>query len=367
MTIRDWTATELLSTAFFVLTAVLLLYASSAAPVLTRRLAAIAAIMSIAVADYFLLASYRGESALAFDRPGPTKRSGSAGRGYFQFDDEGDGSGSVGDAGGASAGSGGNGIVLASWSSAADEKVLRALDRRFNDCPGCPEMIVIRPGYFRMGATPDDAAATDAERPARMIGFGSPYAIGRTEVTIAQYASFVTATGHAAPACPEAAHDKESTLPVTCVSWRDADAYARWLAHRTGKPFRLPSEAEWEYAARAGAPGLYATGERLPRASANIGRPDGLTVPVGSYPPNAFGVADMHGNAAELVADCWTGSPSSLPGNGRPYVSASCTSRVVRDAHAGELAMMTRLSARRPIAPDIGRPGVGFRLARDLK
>jgi formylglycine-generating enzyme required for sulfatase activity len=219
-----------------------------------------------------------------------------------------------------------------------------------------------------MGAAPGDAIATDAERPTRMIGFGAPFAISRTEVTVGQYAAFLEATGHAPPPCPEAKHGIDPDLPVTCTSWRDAEAYAAWLARRTHKPFRLPSEAEWEYVARAGAAGLFAGGEQLARSAANIARADGLSVPVGSYPPNSFGVYDMHGNAAELVEGCWTASPAALPGDGRASSPGlGCSQRVLRDAHAGEAATMTRLSARRPIDPDARLPGVGFRVARDLK
>ena len=365
MTIRDWTEPELLSAILFLLTGLLLLYASGQRARVGRRSAAIASILSVTGADYLLITSYTGETASAFERPGPIKRKAGGERGYFAFEQEGDG-GSV--AAAASGNGTGGGIVPASWSSAADEKALRALGHRFNDCAGCPDMVVIRPGYFRMGAAPDDAAATEDERPGRMIGFGAPFAIGRTEVTVGQYRAFATATGRSGPTCPEASHDDDPQLPVTCVSWRDAEAYASWLASKTGKPFRLPSEAEWEYAARAGATGAYATGEQLPRGAANIGRTDGLTVIVGSYAPNGFGAHDMHGNAAELVGGCWTASPATLPGDGKTLAPLSpCLGRALRDAHAGEAPTMTRLSARRRIAPDTRLPGVGFRLARDLK
>ena len=361
MTIRVWSQAELLSAILFLLSGLLLLYACGHRPRVGRSAAAIASILTVAGADYLLLASYTGETALVFERPGPIKRKAGGERGYFEFEQEGDG-GSV-----TSAGSG-SGFVPASWSSPADEKALRALGHRFNDCAGCPDMVVVRPGYFRMGADLDDPAATPDERPGRMIGFGAPFAIGRTEVTVGQYLAFLTATGRPGPTCPEVVHDDDPRLPVTCVSWLDAEAYASWLASKTGKPFRLPSEAEWEYAARAGATGAYATGEHLPKGAANIGRADGRTVTIGSFAPNGFGVRDMHGNAAELVGGCWTASPATLPGDGKTLAPLSpCLGRALRDAHAGEAPTMTRLSARRRIAPDARLQGVGFRLARDLR
>lgn len=148
----------------------------------------------------------------------------------------------------------------------------------------------------------------------------------------------------------------------------DADAYAAWLAAHTGQPYRLPSEAEWEYAARAGATSPYVTGDRLGPGDANIERTNRLTARVGSYPANAFGLNDVHGNAAEIVAGCWVPSPLGLPGDGKATTAfPGCAERVLRDAHAGEPAALARLSARRPISPDARSPGIGFRLARDLK
>ena len=365
MTISSgWTEPEILSAACFLLTGLLLLYASFGRHRPSARTAAAASILAVVAADYLLLASYAGERAYAFERPGPIKRKSTGERGYFDYQQE-DGGGAASTASG---NTGGSDIVAAAWSGSVDEKVMRTLAHRFGGCAGCPAMVVIRPGYFRMGATADDAAAAAAERPGRMIGFGAPFAIGRTEVSIGQYRAFLAATGRPGPTCPEALHDDDPSLPVTCVSWRDAEAYAAWIAARTGKPFRLPSEAEWEYVARAGATGPYATGETLPKGAANIARADGLTVAVGSYPPNAFGVHDMHGNAAELVAGCWTASPAELPGDGKPAAPLSpCFGRALRDAHAGEAPTMTRLSARRPIAADARLPGVGFRLAFDLR
>lgn len=358
---RDWTEVELISATLFLLTAVLLLYASGRSTLIRRRVAAIAALLSVGGADTLLLLSYAGEPAIAYERPGAIKRKGGGERGYFAFEQD-------GSHGHETTRGGSDGSLMAAVFNATDDKAMSALGRSFGRCVGCPEMVTIRPGFFRMGAAPDDTAATNAERPTRMIGFGAPWAVARKEVTVGQYALFLEATGHLPPTCAEVAHDKEADLPVTCVSWRDAEAYVAWLARETRRPFRLPTEAEWEYVARAGATSPYSTGEHLTKGAANIERADGLVVPVGSYAANGYGVHDTHGNAAELVGGCWTASPALLPGDGRtPSYSPACTSRVLRDAGAGEHASMTRLSARRPIDPDARLPGVGFRVAADLK
>lgn len=188
-------------------------------------------------------------------------------------------------------------------------------------------------------------------------------------MTIGQYAAFAAATGRSSPNCRQAqSGDDDPHRPVSCVSAEDADAFAAWLAKRTGKPFRLPSEAEWEYAARGGATTAFATGDQIDASEANIARSAGAPVRVGSYRPNAYGLVDIHGNVAEIVAGCWTVSPALVPGDGQASgATVACGARVVRDGHAGEGATSARLSARRPIAADARLPGMGFRLARDLK
>ncbi|MEZ5818671.1 MAG: SUMF1/EgtB/PvdO family nonheme iron enzyme [Hyphomicrobiaceae bacterium] len=359
------TLLELLAASLFVLTAVLLVYATAHRYRETGRLCAIAAILSVCAANVMLLTSYAGEPAVQYERPGPIKQNRSGERGTFAFEkaDE-NGSGHS-----AASGTGAGSVVMASASSGADSgRAESQLLRAFDGCPNCPDMVVIRPGVFTIGAAQGDTAAEDSERPTRTIGIARPFAIGRNEVTLGEYSAFLAATGRAMPECPDfVAAEDDPRLPATCVSAREADSYAAWLAAKTGRPFRLPSEAEWEYAARAGATGAYATGEHIGLGDANIERPHGLTVRVGSYPANAFGVNDMHGNAAEIVAGCWTVSPSLLPGDGAANATPACTRRVVRDGHAGEPVTMTRLSARRPINVGDRRPGVGFRLARDLQ
>ncbi|MGE0766826.1 MAG: formylglycine-generating enzyme family protein [Hyphomicrobiaceae bacterium] len=366
------TLTELLSAAFYLLTAVLLAYAVGRRYIVTGRLCAIGAILTVIAANSLLIVAYDGEPEVVYERPGPIKRARSGERGVFQFENDDKTSTDAAHGGSGAGGLGGQGadgegsIVLASFNartgSKAERQILNGLD-----CADCPDMVVLYPGVFRMGANPADEIATDAERPARLIGLAAPFAIGRNEVTIREFVAFAEATRRPVPACPDVRSADDERRPVTCVSARDADAYAAWLAARTGRSFRLPSESEWEYAARAGATGPYVTGSHLGRGQANIDNAGGHTMRVGSFAANDFGINDMHGNAAEIVAGCWVASPSEVPGDGKAVTSATgCAQRVLRDGHAGETAAMARLSARRPIDRNAHMPGVGFRLARDL-
>jgi formylglycine-generating enzyme required for sulfatase activity len=359
------TLTQLVSASFYLLTAILLAYAVGHQYVRTGRLCAVGAILTGLGANGFLWLSYEGEPPVVYERPGPLKRARAGERGAFEFEENGEAAG--GGRARAGSGSGTGAVTMVSSNDSISRKAERQLMHGLG-CASCPDMVVIRPGVFRMGADPADEAATESERPTRMIGISAPFAIGRNEVTLREYAVFAKATRRSLGACLDLSGEEDPDLPVTCVSPRDADAYATWLAVRTGKPFRLPSEAEWEFAARAGATDAYVTGSQLGNGDANVGRADGTAVRVGSYPANAFGLNDIHGNAAEIVAGCWVASPDQLPGDGTAATTvARCSNRVLRDGHAGEPATMARLSARRPIDRGARLPGVGFRLARDLQ
>jgi formylglycine-generating enzyme required for sulfatase activity len=359
------TLPQLVSASFYLLTTILLGFAMGHRYVRAGRLCAVGAILAGVGANGFLWLSYEGEPPVVYERPGPIKRARAGERGAFEFEEEGEAAGG-GRAGGS--GSGGSGAVtMASLNESPTQKAERQLMHGLA-CANCPDMVVIRPGAFRMGADPTDDAATESERPTRLIGISAPFAIGRNEVTLREYAVFAKATRRPSNACLDISGEEDPDLPVTCVGPRDADAYAMWLAALTGMPFRLPSEAEWEFAARAGATGAYVTGHHLSEGEANVGRADGATTRVGSYPANAFGLNDIHGNAAEIVADCWVAAPDQLPGNGTAATTVTrCSNRTLRDGHAGEPATMARLSARRPIDRNARLRGVGFRLARDLR
>ena len=236
----------------------------------------------------------------------------------------------------------------------------------FRDCPACPEMVPVPAGYALVGAAADDPRAARAEQPQRIVTIGKPFAIGRAEITVGQYEAFAAATGRARPACTEVSA-ATSSLPVQCVSFADAKAYADWLSIATRRSYRLPSASQWEYAARSGTNTAYASGESLDAKSANIGAIAARLLPAASFPANGFGLYDMAGNVAELTADCWTPTLDDTPSDGQPAVyGADCSRRTLKDAAWPEAAQSARVSARRPIANEAARPGIGFRIVRDM-
>ena len=197
---------------------------------------------------------------------------------------------------------------------------------RFRDCPECPEMAVLPEGSFIMGSPAWGAGHREHETPARRIRIDRRLAIGVYEVTFAEWDACVEdgGCGEYKPGTPWG----RGRLPAAYLSWFDAKSYVEWLSRRTGRDYRLPTEAEWEYAARAGTAGPYHTGDRLAPDRANYGGSG--PVPVGSYPPNAFGLHDMHGNVWEWVEDCWNPSHAGAPADGSARRAGDCNWRVLR-------------------------------------
>ncbi|MBV8520848.1 MAG: formylglycine-generating enzyme family protein, partial [Acetobacteraceae bacterium] len=165
--------------------------------------------------------------------------------------------------------------------------------------------------------------------PVHDVTIAKPFAIGVFEVTLEDYYRFAVATGRAKPG--DAGWD-QGRLPVI-VSWDNACAYAEWLTQQTGKRYRLPSEAEWEYACRAGSTTRFSFGDDMARLGEFAWYKDnsgGQTHPVGQKRPNAFGLYDMHGNVWEWVEDCWRDSYAGAPTDGSPWISGACRDRVLR-------------------------------------
>ena len=229
----------------------------------------------------------------------------------------------------------------------------------FRDCTDCPEMVVIPAGSFMMGWKGDQHRVTIA----------STFALGKYSLTFAEYDVCVAAGG-----CTRKPNDQgwgRSTRPVIDVSWDDAKAYAAWLSKRTGKTYHLPSQAESEYAARAGTTTAYSWGDEIGRNRANCrgcgSRWDGRqTSPVGSFAPNAFGLHDMHGNVWEWVEDCWNASYAGAPSDGRAWLSGDCKFRILRGGSWHDEPSYLPAAHRRGATSRYQDSNIGFRLARTL-
>lgn len=236
----------------------------------------------------------------------------------------------------------------------------------FKDCEDvCPEMVVVPAGSFTMGSPADEVGRNAAEGPRHPVAFGSPFAIGRYEVTFAEYDACVDAGG-----CIHRPGDQgwgRARRPVVAVSWNDAMEYTAWLSRHTGHRYTLPSESEWEYAARAGTSTPWHTGRAILTDDANILNVFAKTVAVGAFPPNAFGLHDVHGNVQEWVLDCLDTGYIGVPNDGSAAANGNCAlQRLFRGGNFAAEPKDAR-SAYRGAAAQTGRwTGVGFRVVRAL-
>jgi formylglycine-generating enzyme required for sulfatase activity len=227
----------------------------------------------------------------------------------------------------------------------------------FRDCDECPEMVVVPAGRFTMGAPSTDLDAEPQEKRQREVAIDKGFALGRYEVTVKQWQA--CAEDGACRTDPRAAATDFLDYPKTHVNWRDARAFVRWLERKTEQKYRLPTEEEWEYAARAGTVTRYPWGDEIGQNNANC-RDCGAemggqgTAPVGSFAPNAFGLSDMAGNVWEWTAACGKSA------------SGTCTQRIVRGGSWDNSASAVRVSQRKSVGASIREDIVGFRVARDI-
>ena len=242
-------------------------------------------------------------------------------------------------------------------------------------------MVVVPPGSFQMGSPVGERGRNFDEGPQRPVTIARGFAIGKYEVTRAEFEAFVAETGHAMARSCSAFADGRSWRnpgfsqsgrnPVTCVRWADAEAYVRWLSRKTGQAYRLPSEAEWEYAARAGTATARYWGEASGWGLANCescgSRWDHRgTAPVGSFAPNAYGLHDVLGNNWEWVADCYMSSYVGAPVDGRPRIDGGCRNRVMRGGSWESNPSRLRAANRRKhTLADIDND-FGFRVVRNI-
>ncbi|WP_336952861.1 formylglycine-generating enzyme family protein [Sphingobium aromaticivastans] len=312
-------------------------------------------------------------------------------------------------------------LIAAACLSAASASATPAAGERFSDCRDCPDMVVVPAGSATLGSTADERAAAgivpifgDREGPTYRVTFAKPYAIGRTEVTRAQFRAFVEATKRPDPATGCGVHepkgdtwgpqpgyswhepgfDQDDTHPAVCIGYDDAVAYTRWLSAKSGKSYRLPSDAEWEYAARGGTSSAWYWGNApeqgcsvanllsvgtvaklgFPKSLADrliCSSPRSFTVPVASYPANPFGLYDMLGNAFEWSADCNSkdNSDGHADGTARTAGNAGvdCTRHYLKGGAFHTPFWLTRAAIRgAPVPADLRMFTMGFRVARSL-
>ncbi|TVQ28517.1 MAG: formylglycine-generating enzyme family protein [Wenzhouxiangella sp.] len=244
----------------------------------------------------------------------------------------------------------------------------------FQDCPDCPTMVMIPAGAFIQGSPESEPQRRDSEGPLRRIQVQS-FAMGQTAVTFDQWDACVADGG-----CSHNPGDRgwgRGDRPVIRVSWNDAQQYVAWLSNKTGHHYRLPSESEWEYAARAGTLGRFNTGDCITTDQANFrgpepatGCPTGIdrqqTLPVASFAPNAFGLYDTHGNVWEWAQDCWNPSYSGAPTNGSAWMTGNCDRAVARGGSWSINGLDVRSATRHFRPRDHRNASVGFRVARSV-
>jgi formylglycine-generating enzyme required for sulfatase activity len=227
-----------------------------------------------------------------------------------------------------------------------------------------PGMVELHADSFQMGS--GSASPNFDERPRRDVVL-KRFALSKYEVTFEQYDRFAAATGRTSP---RSNGSGRGSRPVTNVSWRDAVAYAEWLSAQTGYRYRLPTEAEWEFAARAGTITRYWWGNKVGTAQANCfdcgaewaGRE---TAPVGSFPASPFGLHDLSGNAREWVQDCYVPTYEEAPVDGSAVGTSQCEQRVIRGGSYSSPSTKLRVTTRDQGEPDMKLDDLGFRVARE--
>lgn len=240
----------------------------------------------------------------------------------------------------------------------------------FRDCPTCPQMVVVPAGSFQMGSPSHEEDRAGNEGPVHRVTIGQPFAVGVYEVTFAEWDTCATG-GECNGYRPDDRGMGRGRRPVIDVNWQDAQAYAEWLSRETGKAYRLLSEAEWEYVARAGTTTRYSWGNEIGRNRANC---EGCgsqwdneqTAPVGSFRPNSFGLYDMHGNVWEWVWDCWHETYIGAPRDGRAWETEDCSRRVLRGGSWYFFPRYLRSAHRNWDTADSRNNNLGFRIARSL-
>ena len=245
----------------------------------------------------------------------------------------------------------------------------------FKDCDHCPELVVVPSGIFIMGLK----GKRKVEKPAHRVNITKPFAIGRFEVTFDEWEACIDDGG-----CKHTPDDHNwgrANRPVINITWGQARNYAKWLSRNTGQRYRLPSETEWEYAARGGTTTQFWWGDDVGIGNANCRDCASQeccsakaysccshgTVPVGSFKPNPFGVHDTAGNAFEWVEDCWTKDYRGAPDDSSAVTSGKCSSRVIRGGSFYYFNTVAKSAYRAKNRPAVKSYWLGFRVVREIR
>jgi formylglycine-generating enzyme required for sulfatase activity len=244
--------------------------------------------------------------------------------------------------------------------SRKEELALRPLDH-FRECESCPEMIVVPVGEFTMGAMDGETGSTPDERPQHRVNFAQAFSAGRFPVTLSEWDACVAAKGCSYR--PSGQGARRGRQPVVNILWDDAREYVAWLSRTTGRTYRLLSESEREYLARAGTTTAYWWGDAFDpmQASSAAGSPMLLsasisdlpqpiarteTLPVESFAPNPWGFYQVHGNVYDWVEDCWNETYDGAPSDGSAWISGNCNGHVLRGGAFSRNAKTARSAAR---------------------
>lgn len=252
--------------------------------------------------------------------------------------------------------------------------------KSFRDCPSCPDMVVVPAGEFLMGSPETERGRGKDEGPQHKVVIAQPFAVGKYEVTFAEWDACVADRG-----CSYRPSDEgwgRGRRPVINISWPDTKQYTDWLSKKTGKEYRLLTEAEWEYAVRGvtktSEPSTpFATGATIGYKQANYdanftygpgsqGAYRQKTSDVGSFPKNSFGLYDMHGNVWEWVQDCYNPSYEGAPSDGSAVTSGKCDLRIMRGGAWNYYPKLLRSAYRYSTPPEVRLNNFGFRVARAL-
>jgi len=255
-------------------------------------------------------------------------------------------------------------LANASPLNTAQERALKRGDSLRKECRDCPDMIVVPARTFTMGQGNDTT-----ERPPHEVKIARPFAVARFQLTFDEWDA-CAARGDCAAHVSDSGWGR-GRRPAINVSWDDARTYVKWLSRITGKPYRLLSEAEYEYAARAGTETTYPWGDKIWLDGKTMANCDGCdsqwggkqTAPVGSFAANRFGLYDMVGNVSE---DCWHANYEGAPADGSAWTSGDCNLRVVRGGSWGNLPVLLNSAYRYRNSTDYRDDGLGFRVARTL-